>query len=260
VKGRRLGAGASAEVFEWGEGRVVKLFRPRYRYAVRMEADRARAVHAAGVSSPEVFEVIEHDGRLGIVFERIEGEVLLSRLRAGTDVEAVGRRTAELRAEIHRHEGARLPSLLETVESNLDRVPDRERSATLARHLRMPAGCSIYHGDFHPGNVIESATGPVIIDWVNAFLSHPAADVARSIMLMRYQGLDADTAPSVVEIRRIVTYAYVARYLELTDVTREEISRCEPAMAAALLRHQPGNAESETLTSIAACREVVPRD
>jgi hypothetical protein len=31
-------------------------------------------------------------------------------------------------------------------------------------------------------------------------------------------------------------------------------------MAAALLRHQPGNAESETLTSIAACREVVPRD
>ncbi len=59
------------------------------------------------------------------------------------------------------------------------------------------------------------------------------------------------TDPSLVEIRRAVTDAYVDHYLELTDVTREEISRCEPAMAAALLRHQPDNAESETLARMA---------
>lgn len=253
MKGQRLGAGGSAEVFAWGPGRVVKLFRPRYRHAVPMEAERARAVHAAGVASPEVFEIVELEGRLGIVFERVDGELLLARLRDGSaGADAVGRRTAELHADLHGLSGARLPGLGETVEANLERVPEEERSATLARHRQMPQGASIYHGDFHPGNVIESATGPVIIDWVNAFLAHPAADVARSVVLMRYQGLAADTPTSVLETRRAVADAYVERYLEIGGVSRDQIARCEPAMAAALLRHQPENAERDTLARIAA--------
>jgi aminoglycoside phosphotransferase (APT) family kinase protein len=220
-----------------------------------MEAERARAVHAAGVPSPEVFEVVELEDRLGIVFERVDGELLFARLgEGGAEAEAVGRRTAKLHAALHRPEGVELPGLLETAESSLDRVPEEVRAATLARHRRMPAGRAIYHGDFHPGNVIESARGPVIIDWVNAFLAHPAADVARSIVLMRYQGLVADTPPAAVETRRAVTDAYVDRMLEITPLSRDDLDRCLPAMAAALLRHQPDNAEAAVLAGIAEGR------
>ena len=68
----------TAEIFAWGEGCVLKLYRagfPRghcdYEFAV------AQAVHRSGVPAPAAFERIEIEGRSGIVYERIEGDTML---------------------------------------------------------------------------------------------------------------------------------------------------------------------------------------
>jgi hypothetical protein len=47
-----------------------------------------------------------------------------------------------------------------------------------------------------------------------------------------------------------MTDAYLAAYLEFTSVTREDIARCEPAMAAALLRAEPENTEQDALRAL----------
>jgi hypothetical protein len=52
--GGRIGQGGSAEVFAWDAGRVLKLFRPEYAYAVEREAECAGAVNRAGVACPAV--------------------------------------------------------------------------------------------------------------------------------------------------------------------------------------------------------------
>jgi hypothetical protein len=82
----------------------------------------------------------------------------------------------------------------------------------------------------------------VILDWVNACAAHPAADVARSLVLMRYQGmpkgLPAPAGRAIREVRNAVTDAYLEHYLAITDVSREDVALCEPLMAAALLRHE----------------------
>jgi hypothetical protein len=73
-----IGKGFCSDVYAWGEGRVLKLFHGR------VAPDRAarkyaviRAIHAAGIPSPAVYDLIEVEGRCGIVLERIDGASLL---------------------------------------------------------------------------------------------------------------------------------------------------------------------------------------
>jgi hypothetical protein len=68
--GERIGAGGSAEVFAYGEGAVLKLFRPEYGFAADREAQRTQAVHAAGIPAPRVLDVVVVGGRRGLVLER----------------------------------------------------------------------------------------------------------------------------------------------------------------------------------------------
>jgi len=251
MKGELLGRGGSSEVFAFGPGRVLKLFWPKYAYAAKMEARKASAVWRAGVRAPAVHGLVELQGRPGIVYERIDGPLLFARLAGGeAEVREVGRQLAELHAEIHRHEVADLEDLVGELERAFESLSDPERSAARARLARVPRGKALYHGDFHPGNVILGAE-PVAIDWVNAFSSHPAFDVARSAVSMRFQGVRDETPARSREIREAVTQAYLDRYLELTPVTRAEIASCEPHCAAALLRHQPAGPARAELARIA---------
>ncbi len=155
--GERLGGGGSSEVFAWGEGRVVKLFLAAYDYAVERELDCASAVHRAGVASPAVHGLAEVDGRRGIVFERVDGPTLLDQLTRGERSPAeVGRVLAGVHLALHAATVPGLPDLAAVLR---------------ARGVTVPAGDIVFHGDFHPGNVIAGADGPRTIDWVNAHLA-----------------------------------------------------------------------------------------
>lgn len=41
------------------------------------EARVARAIHAAGVASPAAGDIVEVDGRRGLIYERLEGPSML---------------------------------------------------------------------------------------------------------------------------------------------------------------------------------------
>jgi aminoglycoside phosphotransferase (APT) family kinase protein len=53
----------------------------------------------------------------------------------------------------------------------------------------LPDGSQMCHGDFHPGNVILTEFGPVVIDWMMATRGHPAADIARTRLLILFEDL-----------------------------------------------------------------------
>jgi phosphotransferase family enzyme len=54
-------------------------------------------------------------------------------------------------------------------------------------------GERILHLDLHPGNVMLTADGPVVIDWTNASAGPPGADVAMTYLIIG--SADADAAP-----------------------------------------------------------------
>jgi aminoglycoside phosphotransferase (APT) family kinase protein len=89
---------------------------------------------------------------------------------------------------------AGLPRLADALRRKIGRatsLSDAARAAALEQLTlleQQPGGHSLCHGDFHPGNVVLSARGPVIIDWNDATLGPPAADVARTQMLFLHGG------------------------------------------------------------------------
>lgn len=257
ARGALLGRGGTSEVFAFGPGRVLKLFFPRYAYAAPLEAARARAVHEGGLPVPAVLGEVGVDDRPGIVFERVDGPLLFRELAGdAAAIDGAGRTLADLHARLHRRRAAALPVLLDVLAAAGRDLSGAEAAAHERRVALLPVGDAACHGDMHPGNVILAARGPVVIDWVNAVRSHPAVDVARSLVLMRFgpgeavSGTGGADSARVARIRELLVDAYLARTLELGHVTRDEVARAEPLCAAGVLRAVPDHPAREALSAI----------
>ena len=55
---------------------------------------------------------------------------------------------------------------------------------------------SFVHGDLHPGNILLTASGPVVIDWEGASVGARDADVATTWLLL--ETADADDVPRLL--------------------------------------------------------------
>jgi aminoglycoside phosphotransferase (APT) family kinase protein len=241
-----VGRGASSDVLAWGEGRVLKLFHPKYAYAVDLELARARAVHALGAPCPAVFEKVEHEGRIGIVYERVDGPLLRASLSA--DPAAIAR-VAELQAGLHRGlhavrvpASARLPSLRQWLGRYVRAVvPEgaaRERAE--AELALLPDDTGLCHMDLHPGNVIVRGGELVAVDWVNASAGPLVLDVARSYVLIAWMGAKNRDGRGQ-RIRLALAERYLETMRAYPGFAPGELERALAFPADALLRDQPEN-------------------
>lgn len=249
-KGRLIGKGFTSEVYEWGDGRVLKLVTNSSSAAMMKriygQAEReyaiTRAVHAAGLPAPATYELIEIDGRKGIVFERLEGLSMFDRVvvRPWT-LFAAARQVAELHAELHSVTApAELPSQRQQFERYIDAAPysagEKEAVRRCLDHL--PQGDAVCHGDFHPGNILLTRRGPVVIDWSCASRGHPLGDVAGTSMLFEVASLP-EGSPMHIRVlfkcsRALLHAAYLKRYFQLRPGTRREINEWRlPVLAGA---------------------------
>src|SRR5579864_8450358 len=112
-KGSLIARGRTAEVYNWGDTQVLKLF---YDWCsaewVEREARVAVAISGMAVPSPRFFGRVRADGREGIIFERVQGVSLLKRmmenpLRLGE----YARLMAKLHSQIRSQSAATLPQL-----------------------------------------------------------------------------------------------------------------------------------------------------
>ena len=76
--GPLLGRGYVAEVFAYGEGKAIKLFFDEDSFDdAELEARVTNEAIAHGISVPRVWDMVNVEGRPGIVMDRIEGESML---------------------------------------------------------------------------------------------------------------------------------------------------------------------------------------
>jgi len=227
-----IGRGREAEVFAWGEGRVLKLYRTaEQREGASHEARITAAVHEAGCPAPCVYGTAEVGDRRGVILERLDGPMLMGRLLEGLKDanESLGL-MAELQAALHGHEVAGLPMLHERIARRVERVrpvAGEYADAALERLALLPEGQTVCHWDLHPGNVIATERGPKIIDWSGAASGNPLADVARSLFLLLDAVVPGDVPEEiqrrVAEVRATGGPVYLDRYCELTGAKEENI-------------------------------------
>ena len=237
--GEVLGEGASCRVYAWGRDRVVKVYRPAFQSLAPIEYERALLIHGSGIPSPAVHELVEVQGRAGVVFDRIAGPSLLDELVAGSHRAAeVGRTVAALHVAVHDAEVAELPQLADTLST---------RGVT-----DVPRGSAAFHGDFHPGNVLRGGGRLLVIDWSDAHLAPAAADVACALVTMRYRGLRSDH-PDVERIhwkRRTIADIYLDEYRAARPAVLEEVPMWFALIGRLLLRQEPDTAYADELRSV----------
>jgi Ser/Thr protein kinase RdoA (MazF antagonist) len=183
--GEKLDEGVFAEVYAWAPGQVVKLSRAGIpRRNTRHEARMTRAVFAAGLPAPEVFGEVALGERFGIVLSRLEGPTLLQHYRSGAvTFEQAGAILASLAMSVHKTSSPpEIPSLRDYVHASLqhsgDRLPNDIATRIRARIDRLGPGDGLCHGDLHPGNVIMTAEGPRLVDWISTVRAPAAFDLA----------------------------------------------------------------------------------
>ncbi len=238
--GRRVGVGRTAEIFEWEKGYVVKLFlRGFSRETIEREARVGRVINELGLPVPKVIELIEVNGRCGIVFERAgSGRTMLQEFAAKPwRLSSSLRVFTDLHFEMHRHSVPELPPLRRRLAERIRRITgadvpgdlrelaERAKAAGLAELEKLPEDDKLCHGDFHPDNIIMSPRGPVIIDWSDAAKGDPAADVARTRLLISVGApVKGRMSGSLVEsVRKRALSLYLKLYLERSHISLESI-------------------------------------
>lgn len=255
-KGPLVGNGRTAEVFAWGEDQILKLYRPEMpRDWVGHEAAIGRLVAQAGLAAPAVVDVVEVEGRLGIVYERIVGPSMLDALaRRPWALFHSARQFAELHAAMHACRREALPpqrSGLTRAILHAPALPAAARDKALAALARLPDGDALCHGDFHPDNVIMSPRGPIVIDWTTASRGNPIADVARSVLMFRMAALPphipAGQRLLIQFLRARFRAAYLRAYRGRRACPDAELEAWIPVLAAARLNERIALEEASLL-------------
>ena len=101
----------------------------------------------------------------------------------------------------------------------------------------MPAGDQLCHGDFHPGNIMVTDRGPVIIDWMTASRGTGCGDVARTAII-----LEAATPPEGTPMRWLLEWirkrflaTYFKTYFQVRPLDRDSFAAWRAIMAANFL-------------------------
>lgn len=161
--GRLLAQGRDCDVYEYGDGLVLRRSR-----AGRSLANEARVMAYArdhGYPVPAV-EMLDDDDTV-MVIERVDGPSMVEWLsRRPWTVRAQGRLLAELHRRLHE-----IPA------------PQWLPDAPCGQ------GDRLLHLDLHPLNVLVGPRGPVVIDWTGAARGEGGADVALAWLLVAGGGI-----------------------------------------------------------------------
>jgi uncharacterized protein (TIGR02172 family) len=240
--GSPIALGFTAEIFAWQDEQVLKLFNSGItRNTVEYEANIARIVHAAGLPVPAVGEIIESEERFGLEYERVDGITMVQAFtQKPWKFPFYARLLAELQVDMHTRRVPELLSLGERLVRKINRaehLPENVRQAALKKLEQLPEDDKLCHGDFHPGNILLTQHGPVIIDWMDASRGRAVLDVARSSLLFGGGPIPPNTPGGWLLriLQRQFYLIYKRRYFQLNPTDSQQLSKWIPVVAAARL-------------------------
>lgn len=213
-----LATGNTAEVFDYETEKVLKLYKDGYPLEyIKMEFENTKIMNKSPVKTPVVYEIVEYNGRHGIVFEKIEGQDLYTEYFNSSQDEQSGNRLLSDLSKIQK-------TLLNfTTSQGISYKDFLNVFGYDASHL--PDGNFVCHGDLHPGNIIRTQDNQLfLIDFMNVCRGPKEYDVARTIFLITEHNPNPEAVQDEYLKLMNMTYDQIAIYLEaIKDCRKKEM-------------------------------------
>lgn len=242
--GALIGHGYTADVYEYGEGRILKLYRDGIpEIACERELDVTKAVYEKFGIAPKTYERIRLNGQNGIVYERILGENMMDAMFNHIwNMRHYSQKLAQYHYAIQKTVDFPLPRVKQKLRDDITAAKELndEEKAKLFNYLSaLPDGNALCHFDFHPGNILLRGGQPVIIDWMTGSMGDPLADVARTVILLKFGDAPVRSRiikSLIVRFKKSLYTQYLKEYLKISGARAEDIQKWELPVAAARLR------------------------
>jgi hypothetical protein len=202
-----LAEGRVSHVYVLKDKRVLKLLHKTVPdWKVDDEFRRCQIITKAGVTSPRALEIVEVDGRRGIIFEWAgERDLMKAKLGNPFNLNSGAQFMSTVHQDFLKREAPELPDIKEEALHMSRLLPEGtirpEQFKILERYLDLlPSGNKICHMDFQPGNIMLNENGYQVIDWSEAVKGVPVADIAMTSLILSM----AETAPGTSILLRII--------------------------------------------------------
>ncbi len=219
-----IGAGNTASVYEWEEGKVLKLFNKDYPgKSIENEFNNAMAIREMNFKKPKAYEIISYKERKGIIYDRIEGESLLEWVMKTGDLQECARCMAKLHKAIIQNKISNVANYKDFLKYHITKtqLTLEKQDEFLQMIDKLPGGNVLCHGDFHPGNILISKGHGYVIDFMNVCYGNSLYDIARTVFLIEYTPIppEANNHDMLLYFKKTLSDLYLIQM----NVTREMI-------------------------------------
>ena len=202
-----LAEGRVSHVYVAKDKKVLKLLHKTVPdWKVDDEFRRCQIITKAGVPSPRALEVVEVDGRRGIIFEWAgESDLMKAKLGNPFNLNSGAQFMSTVHQDLLKREAPELPDLKREALRLSRLLPEGTilpgQFEILDRYLdQLPSSNTICHMDFQPGNIMLNENGYQVIDWSEAVRGVPVADIALTSLILAM----AETSPGTSLLLRII--------------------------------------------------------
>lgn len=223
--GKIIGVGNTANVYELGEDKALKLFHQGYsKVAIEKEFHNAKEISNMDFAKPKAYEIVFYEDRIGIIYDRVKGESLLDWVIRTGDVHGCAVYMAELHKTILQNSISNVQNYKEFLKyfivKALSENPDKLKDA-LQLLDKLQDGNTFCHGDFHPGNIFILDGQTMVIDFMNVCHGDYLYDIARTVFLVEYTPVptEAKDRGMLLQFKKELADLYLVEM----NVTREMI-------------------------------------
>lgn len=221
-----IGEGGEGKVYCLNNDQILKVYKNASLEAVKYWYRVINSAINYGISSSKPYEIVEVDGRYGIIFDYLNGKSLGKTIASKPELlEEYAERMGMLLKQLHTTEDKL--DLLENVDERMQKWYDESCQRNIlpdnvAEKLQnilnsIPARTTLLHGDFHEGNIIVQnnellcvdldrvGSGHPIYDLMGLYLNHDVAKMKVPEFFQKSWGLTVEQAFSVKN-RMLKTY------------------------------------------------------